>query len=75
MENLSLDLSIGNLGEVGRVSLEWRLKQLEKRVSALEKAGEERRKKETFNLQIFSQHLYEGFRHALKLPDQRGPSP
>ncbi len=57
------------------MSLEWRLKQLEKRVSALEKAGKERRKKETFNLQIFSQHLYEGVRHGLKLPDQRGPLP
>ena len=56
------------------MSSEWRMKQLEKRVSALERAEKERRKKEIFNLQTFSQHLYEGVRHALKLPDQRGPT-
>lgn len=53
----------------------WKLKQLEKRVSALEKVEKERRQRKTLNLQIFSQHLYEGVRHALKLPDQRGPLP
>ena len=68
-------MSIGNLRGGGKGVFGMETEAAGKRVSALEKAGKERRKKETFNLQIFSQHLYEGVRHGLKLPDQRGPLP